>query len=255
MEPASSSSSSSASFNEGENPNSIPKLFNRSLTLNHSSATNPVISLQRSGSLKGNVEKLRNMFEKKISFRKSVRESQKLQESPKSPTYEDKLKKNNKLVLPGTEDRVVVYFTSLRGIRRTFEDCCAVRMILSGFRVLVDERDISMDSAYKLELENIILGSSKNNGLRLPQVFVRGYHIGGVEEVKYLHEIGELGKILRGLPLRPIGSVGCRACANVRFVPCFHCNGSRKVYDEDYDVKRCVYCNENGLLRCPACCV
>ncbi|XP_043717543.1 uncharacterized protein LOC122665459 [Telopea speciosissima] len=27
--------------------------------------------------------------------------------------------------LPGTEDKIVVYFTSLRGIRRTYEDCCA----------------------------------------------------------------------------------------------------------------------------------
>jgi glutaredoxin domain-containing cysteine-rich protein 1 len=55
--------------------------------------------------------------------------------------------------LPGAEDRIVVYLTSLRGIRRTFEDCNAVKMILKGFRVWVDERDVSMDRAYRKELQ------------------------------------------------------------------------------------------------------
>lgn len=249
MEP---SSSPSAYCVEEKQSKSISKLLNRSLTVNHSPATNPVVSLRRQGSVKGNVEKLCNMFEKRFSLRKSLRESQKLLKYPKPPNYDDELKNNKKLVLPGTEDRVVVYFTSLRGIRRTFEDCCSVRMILSGFRVSVDERDISMDSAYKKELENIILGKNKGCVLKLPQVFIRGCHVGGVEEIKQLHEIGELGKMLKGLPIRPIG---CRTCGNLRFVPCYHCSGSRKVYDEDCDVKRCVYCNENGLLRCSTCCV
>lgn len=238
---------------EEKRSNSISKLFSRSLTLNHLPAINPVTALGRQGSMKGNVEKLRNMFEKKISIRKSLRESQ--LKSTKSTNYDNELKRNNKLVLPGMEDRVVVYFTSLRSIRRTFEDCCAVRMILNGFRVWVDERDISMDSAYKKELENIILENSKSRVLKLPQVFIRGNHIGGVDEIKHLNEIGELGKMLGGIPIYPIGSIGCRACGNMRFVPCYHCNGSRKVYNEDCHVKRCVYCNENGLLRCPTCCV
>lgn len=55
--------------------------------------------------------------------------------------------------LAGAEDRIVVYLTSLRGIRRTFEDCNAVKMILKGFRVWVDERDVSMDRAYRKELQ------------------------------------------------------------------------------------------------------
>jgi len=55
--------------------------------------------------------------------------------------------------LADADDRIVVYLTSLRGIRRTFEDCNAVKMILKGFRVWVDERDVSMDRAFRKELQ------------------------------------------------------------------------------------------------------
>ncbi|KAK9154702.1 hypothetical protein Sjap_002182 [Stephania japonica] len=154
------------------------------------------------------------------------------------------------IVLAGTEDRVVVYFTSLRGIRRTYEDCCSVRMILRGFRVPVDERDISMDSAYRKELQSLNLSKI----VSLPQVFIRGKHIGGAEEVRQLHESGELAKMLKGFPVRSPGSV-CEGCGDARFVPCFNCNGSRKVFcEEEEQLRRCPDCNENGLIRCPECC-
>ena len=55
-------------------------------------------------------------------------------------------------ILAGTEDRLVMYFTSLRRIRWTYEDCYSVRMIFRGFWVWVDERDLSLDSAYRKEL-------------------------------------------------------------------------------------------------------
>lgn len=154
------------------------------------------------------------------------------------------------LRLPGTEDRVVIYFTSLRGIRRTFEDCYTARMILKGFRVNVDERDISMDNAYKTELQNVL--GQKNASL--PQIFIKGKHMGGAEVIKQLNEVGELPKLLRGLPTRPPGYV-CEGCGDVRFVPCTHCNGSKKFFDEDDgQVRRCPVCNENGLIRCDFCC-
>nr|GEZ02351.1 thioredoxin-like fold protein [Tanacetum cinerariifolium] len=154
--------------------------------------------------------------------------------------------------LPGTEDRVVVYFTSLRGIRRTYEDCYSVRMILKFFRVTIDERDISMDAEYRKELLRVL--SAKN--VSLPQVFVRGKHIGGADVVKQLHETGQLATMLKGLPVRSSGAWEvCKACGDVRFVPCANCSGSKKVFDEDDDMlKRCPDCNENGLIRCPSCC-
>ncbi|KAI9120261.1 hypothetical protein K1719_007294 [Acacia pycnantha] len=153
--------------------------------------------------------------------------------------------------LPGTEDNIVVYFTSLRGIRKTFEDCCAVRMILRGFRVAVDERDISMDSSYRKELQNAVAG---NKAVRLPAVFIRGKHVGGAEEIKRMNESGELATLLMGFPEQD-REYECKSCGGVRFVPCLNCNGSRKVFEEEEaELRRCPDCNENGLIRCPACC-
>ncbi|MEI4856002.1 glutaredoxin domain-containing protein, partial [Klebsiella pneumoniae] len=65
---------------------------------------------------------------------------------------------------------MVVYFTSLRGVRRTYEDCYAVRMIFRGLRVYVDERDVSMDSGFRRELQRAM----KEKAVTLPQVFVNG---------------------------------------------------------------------------------
>ncbi|KAF8395663.1 hypothetical protein HHK36_019613 [Tetracentron sinense] len=157
---------------------------------------------------------------------------------------------DNRIRLPGTEDRIVLYFTSLRGIRRTYEDCCAVRTIFRGFRVLVDERDISMDSAYRKELQSVV----GEKTVILPQVFIGGKNVGGADEIKQLHEVGELGKLLEGFPVRDPRFV-CENCGDARFVPCLNCNGSRKIFEEEEgQLQRCPDCNENGLIRCPNCC-
>lgn len=151
--------------------------------------------------------------------------------------------------LPGTEDRVVIYITSLRGIRKTFQDCHSIRMIFRGLRVNLDERDISMDIAYKRELQRVL----GENTISLPQVFIKGKYIGGADVIRQLLEAGELVRLIKGLPLRSINP--CDACDDMRFIPCTNCNGSRKVFDEDEEQqKRCTDCNENGLVRCPLCC-
>ncbi|XP_074306744.1 uncharacterized protein LOC141641990 [Silene latifolia] len=149
-----------------------------------------------------------------------------------------------------SDDKIVLYFTTLRGIRKTYEDCSTVRAILGGFRVVVDERDISMDSSYRQELQSKLVGKA----MSLPQLFIRGKHIGGADDVKLLHETGELESILEGCPTKDNESV-CESCGDARFVPCSNCYGSRKVYhEEEGRTRKCPKCNENGLLRCPACC-
>lgn len=159
-------------------------------------------------------------------------------------------KVENGFYLLGTEDRIVLYYTSLRGIRKTYEDCCAVRMILKGFRVFVDERDISMDSAYRKELQGVFNGKE----FSLPQLFIRGKCVGGADEIRQLHEVGELAKLLEDFPTMDPGFV-CDNCGDVRFVPCPTCSGSRKVFEEDEGrMRRCLDCNENGLIRCSSCC-
>ncbi|XP_076951695.1 uncharacterized protein At5g39865-like [Bidens hawaiensis] len=244
-----------------------PSIYNRSYTINSTSTLDyplkpsPNSSLNRSesvkkhsDSIKGKVKHLCSIFE--------ARRGSKPNPKPKPPSDETQLQsklKSEKLdkfektliQLPGTEDRVVIYFTSLRGIRRTYEDCYSVRTILKFFRVFIDERDISMDSAYRNELV-AVLGQKH---VSLPQVFIKGKYVGGADVIKQLHETGQLAKALKGLPVRLSNAWQvCDTCGDVRFVPCANCSGSKKVFDEDEDLLiRCPDCNENGLVRCPNC--
>ncbi|KAI5681817.1 hypothetical protein M9H77_03045 [Catharanthus roseus] len=273
-----------ASFFNGDDRMEHPdnpkaSFFNRSLTIHHPRAglsSYEYAALERMGSVKklhnspfGSISSAGNSFKGKVKklcslFEKAPQnspESQSLQTSPLPSPKPAKVQNSDyssdsffPFRLPGTEDRVVIYFTSLRGIRKTYADCYAVRMIFKGFRVNIDERDISMDSAYKKELQNV-LGEKT---VSLPQVFIKGKHIGGADVVRQLNETGELAKLLKGLPIRTLKpGLGymCDGCGDMRFVPCPNCNGSRKVFDEDEEqLKRCPDCNENGLVRCPECC-
>ncbi|GFY99346.1 NAD(P)-binding Rossmann-fold superfamily protein [Actinidia rufa] len=152
--------------------------------------------------------------------------------------------------LPGTEKRVVVYFTSLRVIRSTFEDCRAVRSILRSFRVSMDERDLAMDTRFMEELQGI-WGNHKMTKLTLPRVFIGGRYVGGAEEIRQLHEAGELKKFVEGLPAADAGV--CEVCGGYRFILCDECRGSHKCYSEKGGFRTCTACNENGLIRCPTC--
>ncbi|KAL3717964.1 hypothetical protein ACJRO7_003147 [Eucalyptus globulus] len=145
---------------------------------------------------------------------------------------------------------VVLYFTSLRVVRKTFEDCRAVRSILRGFRVRIDERDLSMDASYLGELQGIV-GRKK---VSLPCVFVGGRLVGGLEEVRQLHESGELKRMIAGLPAAAAAAAGgCDACGGLRFGVCEECSGSHKIYSEKAGFRTCQTCNANGLVRCPSC--
>ncbi|CAN4101069.1 unnamed protein product [Withania somnifera] len=147
---------------------------------------------------------------------------------------------------------LMIYFTSLRVIRSTFDACKAVRSILSSFSVLIDERDVSMDAGFMEELKTI-LGTyeSEKTKLSLPRVFVGGSYIGGAEEVIQLHEAGELKKYVEGLT--PAGLSTCEVCGGDRFILCNDCSGSHRCYTEKGGFRTCAACNENGLIRCPSC--
>ncbi|XP_020205663.1 uncharacterized protein At5g39865 [Cajanus cajan] len=157
------------------------------------------------------------------------------------------------IYFPGAEHRVVVYYTSLRVVRPTFEACKTVLSILRGFRVRIDDRDVSMDSAFAHELNRIMgrHGPDLHADLGLPRVFIAGRYVGGLDEVRHLNEVGELKRLLQDLPA--VDPSDCHVCAAHRFVLCDHCNGSRKVYTDKSGFKTCNACNENGLVRCPSC--
>jgi glutaredoxin domain-containing cysteine-rich protein 1 len=148
---------------------------------------------------------------------------------------------------PAGEDRVVLYTTSLRGILKTFEDCNNARFIFKSFNIDIDERDVSIHAEFRHELKEL---TGKPGPI--PQVFIKGRYIGGMDIITQLHEDGTLASLVDGLP--PQLSRGeCDGCGGVRFVPCSDCSGSTKVLNEAKEVVRCSECNENGLMRCPIC--
>ncbi|KAF0897529.1 hypothetical protein E2562_038894 [Oryza meyeriana var. granulata] len=147
--------------------------------------------------------------------------------------------------------------------------CNAVRAALESHGVLFRERDISMDRGFREELRHRI--STHHDHLSeslVPRLFVRGKHVGGAAEVARLEEEGKLAALLEGLPR---ALPGCDGCGGMRFLPCFDCNGSRKLCFSlptppaankisrrgrrggALLMVRCGECNENGLVLCPIC--
>ncbi|KAL6133621.1 hypothetical protein ACLB2K_065855 [Fragaria x ananassa] len=164
-----------------------------------------------------------------------------------TPDSESMLKLFERKCPPGGENAVVIYSTTLRGIRKTFEDCNNVRSIVESHLVRVLERDISMDSGFKEEIRGL-MGSKE---VRVPLVFVKGRLIGGADEIVKLEEEGKLGVLFDGIPK---ALVGCQGCAGMRFVMCVECNGSCKVLDEaQKKMVKCGECNENESLVPAAC--
>lgn len=154
---------------------------------------------------------------------------------------------------PGGSESIVFYSTSLRGIRKTFEECNGIRFLLESFKVLFFERDVSMHLKFREELWEVLEGR-----VIPPRLFIKGRYIGGADEVVGLHERGKLKNLLEGIPL-DLAISPCSCCSNTRFLVCPSCNGSCKVLkddgDDDNDLYiKCTDCNENGLAKCPICC-
>jgi glutaredoxin domain-containing cysteine-rich protein 1 len=176
--------------------------------------------------------------------------------TPKTREADKLLKNFEEKCPPGGENALVLYTTTLHGIRKTFADCNTVRSAIESYGVQIMERDISMDSSYREELRVLL------KEVKVPMLFVKGRLIGGVEMVVKLEEEGKLGRILRIIPKAKM----CEGCAGFRFVMCKVCNGSCKVLEKGQNAKivsekghknitvKCVDCNENGLVKCPICC-
>ncbi|XP_076936192.1 uncharacterized protein LOC143603197 [Bidens hawaiensis] len=201
------------------------------------------------------------------AFQENPNPDHKIQVFTKSAVSEqDYLSGFEQLCPPKGEHKVVIYTTTLRGVRKTFEACNAVRAVLEQSGVFFCERDISMDRGFKEELWELMKGKDKQECVP-PRVFVKGRYVGGSDEVLRIVEDGCLGQLLEGLTKSKPGYV-CETCGGARFLPCSGCNGSCKlvmnVEEEEVDesdgdqlgktvIVKCSDCNENGLVRCPVC--
>ncbi|KAJ6962208.1 hypothetical protein NC652_001000 [Populus alba x Populus x berolinensis] len=150
---------------------------------------------------------------------------------------------------PSGANSIVLYTTSLRGVRKTFEDCTRVRTIFDELHhVIFEERDVSLHGEFLNELRDLT-----GEGVSVPRVFIKGRYIGGVDEVVELNESGRLGRMLVWARVERVeGRRACEGCGDARFVPCLECGGSCKVLVDGVK-ERCEKCNENGLVRCPTC--
>jgi glutaredoxin len=99
---------------------------------------------------------------------------------------------------PGGSDAVMLYTTTIRGIRKTFEECNAVRAAIEAHDVKLIERDVSMDTGYRAR-----------GSCGCPPLFVRGKHVGGALEVTKMEEEGKLKALLQGLPRARVWCAGC----------------------------------------------
>jgi glutaredoxin domain-containing cysteine-rich protein 1 len=129
-----------------------------------------------------------------------------------------------------------------------------------------------MHSGFKEELRELMREGFSGGGL--PRVFIGRKYVGGAEEIRRMHEEGQLEKLVEGCEMLGDGGGGgvgeaCEACGDIRFVPCETCSGSCKIYYEgddeeqeeleegeetgEYGFQSCPDCNENGLIPCPIC--
>ncbi|KAG9272453.1 glutaredoxin domain-containing cysteine-rich protein 1 [Astyanax mexicanus] len=151
--------------------------------------------------------------------------------------------------------RIVIYTTSFRVVRTTFERCELVRKIFQNHRVKFMEKNIALDSDYGKELE----ARCKRVGEppSLPVVFIDGHYLGGAEKILGMNESGELQDLLIKIE-RVQHPHACQTCGGFAFVPCSMCHGSkmsvfRNCFTDSFKALKCTACNENGLQPCPSC--
>nr|XP_006007236.1 PREDICTED: glutaredoxin domain-containing cysteine-rich protein 1 [Latimeria chalumnae] len=151
--------------------------------------------------------------------------------------------------------RIVIYTTSLRVVRTTFERCELVRKIFQNHRVKFEEKNIALNSDYGKELDERCRKVSESPSL--PVVFIDGHYLGGAEKILSMNETGDLQDLLTKIE-RVQHPHACTSCGGFGFIPCSVCHGSkmsvfRNCFTDSFKALKCTSCNENGLQRCKLC--
>uniref|UniRef100_A0A453QA20 Uncharacterized protein n=2 Tax=Aegilops tauschii subsp. strangulata TaxID=200361 RepID=A0A453QA20_AEGTS len=129
----------------------------------------------------------------------------------------------------GLQPEVVLYTASASASRRrwrTSADRYALRALLRGYRLTVDERDVSTSREHRSEVKSLL--AARGCAFSLPQLLVGGRLVGGPDDVRQLHWAGGLRPLLDGAP-RPCPAFVCQACRRVGSEPCPKC--SNKMLD------------------------
>ncbi|KAE8788972.1 F-box/kelch-repeat protein SKIP11 [Hordeum vulgare] len=133
--------------------------------------------------------------------------------------------------LPGKQDlqpEVVLYTASASASRRrgrsSADRCYALRALLRGYGLAMDERDVSTSKAHRSELKSLL--AARGCAFSLPQLLVGGRPVGGPDDVRKLHQTGGLRPLLDGAP-RPCRAFVCQACKRVGSAPCPECSEAR----------------------------
>ncbi|KAG7224807.1 hypothetical protein INR49_013520 [Caranx melampygus] len=151
--------------------------------------------------------------------------------------------------------RIVIYTTSFRVVRTTFERCELVRKIFQNHRVKFVEKNIALNSEYGKELEERCKRVEEPPSL--PVVFIDGHYLGGAEKILNMNESGELQDLLTKIE-RVQHPQTCQTCGGFAFIPCPTCHGSkmsvfRNCFTDSFKALKCTSCNENGLQACVSC--
>ncbi|KAE8773956.1 F-box/kelch-repeat protein SKIP11 [Hordeum vulgare] len=152
--------------------------------------------------------------------------------------------------LPGKQDlqpEVVLYTASAsashRRGRTSAHRCYALRALLRGYGLTMDERDVSTSKAHRSELKSLL--AARGCAFSLPQLLVGGRPVGGPDDVRKLHQSGGLRHLLDAAP-RPCRAFVCQACKRVGSEPCSECSEARNkmldhgVMEQQQEVKERV---------------
>ncbi|KAE8285667.1 Glutaredoxin domain-containing cysteine-rich protein 1 [Larimichthys crocea] len=170
-------------------------------------------------------------------------------------TLFENLPNSNSMELAVEFGRIVIYTTSFRVVRTTFERCELVRKIFQNHRVKFVEKNIALDCEYGKDLEERCKRVGEPPSL--PVVFIDGHYLGGAEKILGMNESGELQDLLTKIE-RVQHPQTCQTCGGFAFIPCPTCHGSkmsvfRNCFTDSFKALKCTSCNENGLQPCGSC--
>ncbi|XP_035525612.1 glutaredoxin domain-containing cysteine-rich protein 1 [Morone saxatilis] len=170
-------------------------------------------------------------------------------------TLFENLPNSNSMELALEFGRIVIYTTSFRVVRTTFERCELVRKIFQNHRVKFVEKNIALDCEYGKDLEERCKRVGEPPSL--PVVFIDGHYLGGAEKILGMNESGELQDLLTKIE-RVQHPQTCQTCGGFAFIPCPMCHGSkmsvfRNFFTDSFKALKCTSCNENGLQPCVSC--